>query len=229
MAEAYAVALQGDKYVTTGYGRAGPTGPVDAVSFRYTATGVLDTGWGNAGIVNLDVLGDNDRGRNLLVLPDMRVVIAGTGSKAAMTEDALVAIYGANGAPDPVLGPMGYKLYEFGGADEEFYGLALSPNNTTLAMSGYRVMAGTNDDSTLLLMPVATPATAIEKKVALSATANDRLWAVTFDANNKAVAAGFITEGTLDPTFGIAGFTKVNVSAAKTEETARGVVVQSDG
>jgi uncharacterized delta-60 repeat protein len=243
MAEAYGAALQGDKYVTTGYGRSAPSGQVDMVSFRYTAAGVLDTTWGTNGIVSLDLIMLNDRGRNIIPLPDGRVVIAGTATRVTDTEDAMLAIYGANGAVDTTLGPMGYKLFEFGGTDEEFYGLALSPNNMTVAAAGYRVLAANDDDSTLVLLPLAAGGTAIQKTVALSETTNDRLWAVTFDANNKAVATGFVTEGTdnfmvvarfnadgtLDPTFGTGGFTKVNVSVGKTEENARGVVVQSDG
>ena len=245
MAEAYGAALQGDKYVTTGYGRSAPTGTVDMVSFRYTAAGVLDTTWGTNGIVTLDLIGDNDRGRNIAALPDGRIMVVGTGSKMAAVEDALVAILSANGPLDPAFDTDGYKLYEFGGTDEEFYGVALAPNNNWVAASGYKAIMGQDDDSTLLLLPInaAAGGTEIAKVVPLSETANDRLWAVTFDATGKAVATGFINEGgdnqmvvarfnadgTLDPTFGTTGMTKVNVSAAKTEEAARGVVVQADG
>ena len=244
MAEAYGVALQGDKYVTTGYGRSMPAGQVDMVSFRYTSAGMLDTGWGANGVVNLDVVMDNDRGRNITALPDGRILVVGTATKSANTEDALVAILSANGPLDAAFDTDGYKLYEFGGTDEEFYGVAVAPSNNWVAASGYRVTSGQDDDSTLLLLPLnAAAGMEIAKAVPLSETANDRLWAVTFDAAGKAVAAGYITEGgdnqmvvarfnadgTLDPTFGTGGMTKVNVSAAKTEEMARGVVVQADG
>ena len=245
MAEAYGATLQGDKYVTTGYGRSAAMGPVDMVSFRYTAAGALDTTWGANGIVTLDLIGDNDRGRNILTLPDNRILVVGTASKAAMTEDALVAILSANGVLDPSFDGEGHKLYEFGGTDEEFYGLALSPAKNWVAATGYRAGAGQDDDATLLLLPVGTPSPGAEiaKAVPLSETGNDRLWAVTFDAGGKAVATGFVNEGgdnhmvvvrfnadgTLDPTFGTAGMTKVNVSAGKTDEAARGIVVQADG
>jgi uncharacterized delta-60 repeat protein len=245
MAEAYGVALQGDKYVTTGYGRSAPMGQVDLVAFRYTAAGMLDTTWGVNGIVILDVAGDNDRGRNVIGLPDGRVMAVGTGSKGIGVEDAMVAIHSANGALDASFDTDGYKLWEFGGADEEFYGVAVAPNNNWVAATGYTAAMGQDDDSTLLLLPINAAAGGAEvaKAVPLSATASDRLWAVTFDAAGKAVAAGYINEGgdnqmvvarfnadgNLDTTFGTGGWTKVNVSAAKTEEMARGVVVQSDG
>ena len=44
MAEAYGMARQSTGgYVTTGYGRLAPSGQVNVVSFRFTATGAFDT------------------------------------------------------------------------------------------------------------------------------------------------------------------------------------------
>jgi len=77
----------------------------------------------------------------------------------------------------------------------------------------------------------------------LSTTANDRFWSVTFDANNKIVAAGFVTEGTdnvfavarfnkdgsRDTSFGVGGIARINAAVGGTLEEARGVVVQSNG
>ena len=76
-----------------------------------------------------------------------------------------------------------------------------------------------------------------------SATTHDRFWAVTFDANNKVVAAGFVaegtdnflavarfnTDGTRDTTFGTNGIAKINATVAGNLEEARGVVVQANG
>ncbi|WP_437765577.1 delta-60 repeat domain-containing protein [Sorangium sp. So ce281] len=79
--------------------------------------------------------------------------------------------------------------------------------------------------------------------VALDEATDDRFWAVAFDAESRAYAAGhvavagdaymavarFKTDGSFDTTFGTNGVARVNVVAGKTTETARGIVLQSDG
>jgi uncharacterized delta-60 repeat protein len=246
MVEAYAVGRQSTgAYVTTGYGRAAATGTVDMVSFRFGANGAVDNTWGTAGAAVLDLVGENDRGRNLVVLPDDRVFIAGSGSTAATAIDAMAVMLTPAGARDTTFNTTGYKLFDFERADEAFYGAAVAPTGNWIAAAGYRTGGGMDDDATLLLLPLAGAAGGVEfaKAVPLSETENDRFWDVTFDASGKAVAAGFVraggdnwmavarfnTDGTLDPTFGTAGVAKVNVSVAGTDEAARGVVVQSDG
>jgi len=160
MAEAYGAVRQSDgKYVTTGYGRelASPA-LVDLVSFRYGADGTHDTTWNGGGALIHDVGGD-DRGRNLLGLPDDRVVMVGTATPVA-SEDAMVVLVRSTGALESSFGASfgtsGYRLFDFGGADEEFYGVALSPDKGLLAIVGYRSdgILSNNDDATLLLLPV---------------------------------------------------------------------------
>jgi uncharacterized delta-60 repeat protein len=219
------------------------------VSLRFGVDGKLDSTWGTKNAVMLDVAGDNDRGRNVVVLPDDRVVIFGSGTPAPMNIDAMVLVLQANGAFDTTFDGDGYKLYDFGRPDEAFYGAALSPSKKWVASAGYRAGAvggvAEDDDATLVLLPVAAGAgTELAKAVPLSETENDRFWGVTFDDQDRAYAAGFLrtgsdtqmvvarytTAGVLDPTFGTGGVAMVNVSVAGgTEETARGVVVQSDG
>ena len=85
-AEAYAVAVQDDgKMITTGYGQParGSGSGTDLVSFRFDGAS-LDASYGVAGGVIQDS-GTEDRGRDLEVLPDGRVVHVGTlGGVAAM-------------------------------------------------------------------------------------------------------------------------------------------------
>ena len=68
---------QGGKYVTTGYGRAATSGAVDLVSFRSPARASWTPPGAPTAVFTLDVVGDNDRGRNLVVLPDNRVLMHG--------------------------------------------------------------------------------------------------------------------------------------------------------
>ncbi|MDX2053349.1 MAG: hypothetical protein SFV15_13210 [Polyangiaceae bacterium] len=158
MAEAYGAVRQSDgKYVTTGYGReAASPAPVDLVSFRYGSDGAHDTSWNGGGALIHNV-GVNDRGRNLLGLPDDRIVMVGTATPVD-SEDAMVVLVRNTGALETTFGTIakpGYRLFDFGGADEEFYGVALSPDKRLLAIVGYRSGGViTNDDATLLLLPV---------------------------------------------------------------------------
>ncbi len=246
MAEAYGVVAQDGKYVTTGYGRLAPSGQVNMVSFRYTAAGVLDTTWGTQGIVELDVAGDNDRGRNLAVLPDKRVAIVGSATPAANNVDAMVVLLTEDGKLDLTFNTTGYKLYSFDRPDEAFYGVAVSPSGNQLAAVGYRAGAvggaPQDDDALLLVLPLGA-GTEVAVPVELSATENDRFWGVAYDATGKIYAAGFVAEGgdnrmvvarfnadgTRDATFGNAGVATSNVAVGTTGEAARGVVVQADG
>lgn len=243
MAEAYGVRRQGDRYVTAGYGRAAPSGQVNMVAFRYTETGAFDTSWGTNGIVEVDVAGANDRGRNLVVLPDNRVVVLGSAEVAAMNVDAAVYVLGANGTLDTTFSPDGYKTYSFGRTDEAFFGAALSPDGNRVAGAGFRAGGAEDEDAVALFLPVGGGGAELAQPVPISETENDRFWAAAFDANNKAYLAGFVaagadtkmvvarfnTDGTLDTTFGTGGVASHNVVAAGNQETARGVVVQSDG
>jgi uncharacterized delta-60 repeat protein len=242
MIEAYAVGYQSGKYVTTGYGRTAASGTVDLVSFRYTSTGQLDTTWGTDGLFKLDLVGDNDRGRNLVILPDDRVLMAGSGTPTAQNVDAMLVLLTANGALDTSFWAEGYKLYSFGRPDEAFFGAAVSPTGDRLAAAGYIAGGGQDDDALLFLQPTAGGAE-FAQPVPVSETENDRFWAVAFDSAGKAYAAGFLAEsgdnrmivvrfnpdGTRDTSFGTNGVAAHNVIQAGTDEMARAVVVQSDG
>jgi uncharacterized delta-60 repeat protein len=247
-AEAYGITQQGAKYVTTGYGRPTSTGTLDMVSVRFTETGAIDPTWGTNGVVTLDVVGQDDRGRNAAALPGDRILIVGSGKPTATDINAMAVILGPNGALDTTFDTDGSKLYDFGRPDEAFYGLSVAPSGKWAAAAGYRAGAVggvmEDDDATLLLLPIDPAGTEVAKAVPLSETQNDRFWGVAFDATDRVYAAGFSAEagdnrmtvaryttaGALDPTFGTAGVAVVNVTVAGgTVETARGIVLQSDG
>ncbi len=143
MVEAYGLAQQSSgHYVTAGYGRSAATGTVDLVSMRLTPDGRLDPTWGVGGTVVLDFIGENDRGRNVAVLPDDRVLIVGTATPVAGNGDALVVVLNADGTLASDFDQDGMKTYDFGGTDENFYGLALAPSGNWAAAVGYSVTEG---------------------------------------------------------------------------------------
>ena len=250
-AEAYGIARQSTgAYVTGGYGRSAATGTVNVLSFRYTAAGAFDTTWGTTGVFEKDLTGDNDRARNVVVLPDDRVMLVGSATPATMNVDGMIMILTANGALDTTFNTTGYKIYKFDATndrpDEALFGAALSPNGMFAVAAGYRnagPVASNNDDAVLVILPLGGTGTEFAAAVPLSATTDDRFWAVTFDGDNKIVAAGYVTEGTdrwlavarfntdgtPDGDFGTNGIAKVNATVGGNLEEARGVVVQSDG
>jgi uncharacterized delta-60 repeat protein len=186
-------------------------------------------------------VGDNDRGRNMVVLPDDRVFMVGSGTPAAQNIDAMAVMLTPEGRLDTSFHSEGYKLYSFGRADEALFGAAVSPAGDRVAAAGYT--AGTDDDDSLLYIRSLGDGAEFVQPVPLSETAHDRLWAVAFDAAGRIYGAGVITEngdsrmvvarfnadGTRDTSWGTNGVASINVAVAGPDEITRGIVVQSDG
>jgi uncharacterized delta-60 repeat protein len=159
VAECYQVGKQSSgRYVTTGYGRATvangsssygweTTEEVDLVSFGLLPGGI-DTTFGNEGTLAIQSEGLNlgsteERGRDLVVLPDDRVVFAGRFG----TDPALMVIT-PDGELDPGVGEEGRFQYEpLSGTTSHFYGIAVSADGT-------RVVAGTNNHADGALVAV---------------------------------------------------------------------------
>jgi uncharacterized delta-60 repeat protein len=166
-AEAYGAALQGDHFVTMGYGPTQVAGSMgsDVVSFRFTAAGAQDKTYGTNGVTWLDVGGYGDNGRAVIVLPDQRVLGIGGGRPAPATPpamgtnpptDGLLALLTKDGLADESFGKGGMRLYDVNaGASDFFWAGAVSPNQKQIAVVGLRgAPTGETDDSVLLLLPI---------------------------------------------------------------------------
>jgi hypothetical protein len=174
-AEAYGAALQGDKFVTIGYGPgpASANNTTDWVSARFTKDGVQDRSYGTAkdaldqkvGVTWIDAGGYGDNGRGMIVLPDNRVLGIGGGRPTPATPptmvseapvDGMVAVLKEDGTPDESFGKGGFRLYDLGGPSDFFWGAALSPDHSKVAVVGIKSGADPldDDDSALLLLPL---------------------------------------------------------------------------
>lgn len=159
-AETYAARPQGDKFVTTGYGRATATETTDILSLRINADGTLDPTYGAAGLVRIDVGGFGDNSRNLLVLPDNRVMLSGGGRPTATDVDGFVALLTPDGQPDTSFAPAGWRTIDLGGPADFLWSVALSPDGKTAAFAGVKGVganptpATANDDAALYLLPL---------------------------------------------------------------------------
>ena len=129
--EAYSVALAGNRFVTTGYGKDTAEARVDLIANGFTLDGALDRSFGTNGTTRVDVAGEDDRGRNLVALPDGRAILVGSGKPTGSNLDAMVVTLAANGAQ------TGRKLYDVGGPNDAFFGVALSPDGKRVAVVGY--------------------------------------------------------------------------------------------
>lgn len=155
IAESYAVGVQGDKFVMTGYGRGpDPEEKLDLMSFRFSADGSWDQTYGTDGLTRIDIAQDADRGRNLTVLPDGRILVVGSGSPSAGLVDAMVVLLDKDGKPVTTFGTDGRVLSDLGGPGDAWYGVTLAPDGKSVMMAGYKgadpkATDGSKDDAVL--------------------------------------------------------------------------------
>jgi uncharacterized delta-60 repeat protein len=146
------VAVQPDgRVVVAGTGCGG-----DLFVARYDAGGALDPTFGGDGWVCVDVgTGSTDRGVDVLVLADGRLVVAGTSAG----NFALVRLTAA-GALDPTFGTGGRATFDFGGT-EELRDAALAPD-------GRIVMVGETPIGGCVGVPGPTPGQSVAVAVAVA-------------------------------------------------------------
>lgn len=155
VAESYAVAAVGNRLVTTGYGKDTAEAKVDMISGGFDQNGKLDPTYGTSGTVRVDVAGEDDRGRTIIGLPNGGALIAGSGKPTATNLEGMVVKITPTGQLDPAFGTNGRRLFDIGGPNDAFFGVALSPDKSRVAVVGYlgRDTAGTDkDDSAVLFL-----------------------------------------------------------------------------
>jgi uncharacterized delta-60 repeat protein len=138
VAEAYDVAMQGDNFIITGYGRASATEEVDLIAARFKANGAWDRSFGNDGLVRIDIAGEADRGRDLVVFSDGRVLIAGSGKPSAADINGMIVMLNRNGSLDRSFGRDGILMVDLGGPADSFFGSALTADGKKAMVAGYR-------------------------------------------------------------------------------------------
>lgn len=156
--ETYDVALQGDRLVTTGYGKESSTQPAEGwISLRLGSTGTLDPTYGQSGHQFVGVNDQNAASRALVVLPDRRVVLLGgasppkpAGDVASQPQHAAIAILTESGQLDPTWSATGPRLFDLGGpaksrAAHFFWGGAVSPDRHKLVVVGVKGGVVAND------------------------------------------------------------------------------------
>jgi|GEM_PF-1533050 len=206
---------------------------------RYTASGVLDGAFGNNG----QVITPGGNGTAVAVQSDGKIIVAGYSRDGYQnTEDFLVARYTSSGELDATFGNGGRVRTDFGGYNDEAYGVALQQDGKILA-AGF-VQDGSRSYFGLARYTSAgqldtTFGTGGKVTTAVGAT-NDGGYSVVVQSDGKILVAGYsdngsdfdfalaryTSAGVLDMTFGNGG--KV-VSDFGFNESGQSLTVQSDG
>jgi uncharacterized delta-60 repeat protein len=139
VAEAYGVTRHGGDYVAVGYGRgADPAEKVDLVAYRFHGNGQRDLAFGaNDGFTRVNVADDDDRGRNIIALPDGRLIAVGSGKRTPSDIDGMVVLMAQNGRLIDEFGEGGKLITELGGPNDSWYGVALTPGNSAVIVAGF--------------------------------------------------------------------------------------------
>lgn len=139
VAEAYNLQLQGQDYVLAGYGRGADSAEkVDLIVYRFKANGTLDTSFGTNGVTRLDIAKDDDRARNLLVLPDGGILAVGSGKKDATNIDGMMVMLTKDGAFNERFGTKGYLIQDLGGPADAWYGVTLASDKSAVIIAGFK-------------------------------------------------------------------------------------------
>jgi uncharacterized delta-60 repeat protein len=153
VAESYAVQQQGDNYVMGGYGRgADANEKVDLIVYRFKADGSFDSSFGTQGLTRIDIAKEDDRARNLLVLPDERILAVGSGKRTATEVDAMMVLLDKNGGRVSTFGENGAMITDLGGPADAWYGVSLASDRKSIIVAGYKgtdANSGGNDDAVI--------------------------------------------------------------------------------
>lgn len=152
VAESYNWAAQGDDYILAGYGRDEAEETVDLLTYRFLADGSWDRSFGTDGLTRIDLAGQDDRGRNVTVLPDGNIMVVGSGKLDATNIDAMVVMLDGDGTPVETFGEDGHLLVDLGGPADGFFGVTVTDDERDAIIAGFSGAdpAGTgNDDAAL--------------------------------------------------------------------------------
>ncbi len=152
--EVYDIAIQeGERYVATGYGNTGAAGgTVDMVAYRFKANGDLDPTFGTGGVTRYDAgIGQEDRGRDINVTSEGRIVIAGSSAQRAGDLIGAVYLLRPNGQYETSWADGGVQKVDFGGTGDAFFGLSDTESDTRATVAGYKAVAGGAGDDAMVI------------------------------------------------------------------------------
>lgn len=220
------IALQADgKIVAFGssifYGGVAPT----MWMMRFHADGTLDTNFTQNGFnyINVGVQFTSHRPEKILVQPDGKIVIAGSGRSGAW--HGFVARFSDAGEPDITFGNNGWQLVDFGNIGNNFI------NDIVLLSAGSFIVGGTkisrlNSDGMLDGMFGNMGVAEVGFTVIDVSVQSDGKIIGVGGIDDETLVTRFFSDGTLDNNYGNSG--SVNISAGLAKRRINSSALQSN-
>jgi uncharacterized delta-60 repeat protein len=211
-----AIALQGDgKFVVAGSSTPSATaGSANSDFFvaRINTNGSLDTSFGKAGFVTTDFASGQDSASGVVVLPDGRIVVAGTSYSYSKGNSFALARYNADGSLDTTFGTNGEVTTDVAGA---------SAASIVLQTDGKIVVAGSTNQFLAYPYNFRVDSKIMATKIAQPLPVSDFYW-----GHPRIVLARYNTNGSLDTTFGSGGEVTTDFGV---DFTIDSTILQADG
>jgi uncharacterized delta-60 repeat protein len=171
---ANAIALQGNKFVVTGYTSASNRNNANIALARYTADGNLDSSFGVNGLVVTDFINSSNDFANSIVRQDGKIIVAGFSFNYDIgNADFALARYTADGTLDTSFGVNGKVTTDFNNSNDYA---------TSMVLQGDKILLG---GQTYNAFP-------FSENLALTRYTADGILDTSFGVNGK-VTADFIT------------------------------------
>jgi len=212
------VALTPENYiVVVGEGYNSPSDNGIALA-KYVPDGELDMSFGTGGKVLLEIGTGYDRCNGMLILPDGKIVIAGSTQSAGQPTSLLLARFMPDGSLDTDFDTDGMAMLTIDGISVEAYGMALQSDGKLVAVGshfnggdGALLVTRFNADGTLDAEYGTDGYALIDfgnngRGVAVDAAGNAVVVGQTFSAGQQQLLARFSPEGVLDVTFDSDGY-----------------------
>jgi uncharacterized delta-60 repeat protein len=252
-ASSVALALQSDgRIIVVGTLLRSPADDDEMFAFRLTPTGVLDTTFGTAGVVKLDIGAFHDRAADVVVQPDDKVLVVGSAYKSEVTlgftmevsDNVVLVRLNANGETDSSFGSTGIVNHDLGANRAEVAGAALQSdgkiivtgavrevNQPSKRFATWRFLSNGNPDSSFGVGGLAMMALGdLGGSGASTAVQPDGKIVVAgkYDTmmNSDFLVVRYAVNGDLDTGFGASGATRPITTAVN---GARDIALQPDG
>ncbi|MBD2680828.1 MULTISPECIES: DUF4347 domain-containing protein [Nostoc] len=230
-------------YVSPSDGSISATPQHDFALIRYNSDGSLDTSFGNGGMVITSMSNGQEFIASILIQPDGKVVVTGSGMNNNGSNNFILARYNSNGSIDTNFGSNGKVITDFPGTDDFGNSVALQSDGKivvggstgNIGINGDFALARYNSDGTLDANfgnggKVITDFGGNDVGQSLAILQNGKIvvsgFAENTNANRDIALAVYNSNGSLDTSFGDNGKVITPVTSSSFQNT--GFAVQSD-
>ncbi|HLO48989.1 MAG TPA: DUF4347 domain-containing protein, partial [Kamptonema sp.] len=228
------------KILVGGYAKNGTY--TDFAIARYNTDGSLDTSFGTGGKVSIDITGDNDTGKKILIDSSGKILVAGTNWSGS-NDDFAIARFNSNGTPDTSFDTDGKVSTDILGGTDSGNAIALDSSGKIL-FAGYANNVGGNQFAVVRYNTNGSLDTTFDtdgKVTTPSINGDDVGNVIAIDSSGKIIVGGYAntgsnldfslvrynTNGSLDTTFGTGG--RVTTAIGGGNDVIKGIVIDSSG